>query len=176
MSHTELHCLSAYVAMRDGIRLAVSVWLANEKEFWKEKGTNKRPAVVVTTRYWRAMQLSEDKPEFQPYYAYAAYLWARGYVFVVADVRGTGASFGHREAEIFPAEVEDIGEIIDWVAQQEWCDGRVATTGTSYSANTTLHSLATVSLSGRAEGSSALKLGVCRAPDLERPCWLPNLQ
>jgi len=86
-------------------------------------------------------------------------LWSRGYVFVVADARGSGASFGTREGELASAEVEDIGEIIDWVAQQKWCDGRVATTGTSYTANSTVCSLATA--------SSALKLGVCRAPDFD---------
>ena len=167
MSYTELQCQSEYATMRDGIRLAVSIWLANSKDSDNGKNTDKRPAVVVSTRYWRAIALKQDKPEYQPYYPYAAYLWARGYVFVVVDSRGTGASFGHREAEIFPAEVEDIAEIIDWVAGQAWCDGRVATTGTSYTANTTLHSLAAVSLLGQAVGSSALKLGVCRAPDLD---------
>ena len=167
MSHTELNCRSEYVAMRDGIRLAVSTWLANDKAIGNEKHTDKHPAVVITTRYWRAMAFQQDDPKFQPFYSYASYLWARGYVLVVADARGTGASFGLREAEISPAEVNDIGEIIDWVAQQDWCDGRVATIGTSYTANTTLHSLATVSLLRRAECSPALKLGVCRAPDFD---------
>jgi len=105
------------------------------------------------------MAFKQDNPEFQPYYPYAAYFWSRGYVFVVADARGSGASFGIREGELAPAEVADIGEIINWVAQQAWCDGRVATTGTSYTANSTLCSLASA--------SSALKLGVCRAPDFD---------
>ena len=43
MSHTELHCRSEYVSMRDGIRLAVSTRLGKDM---------KRPAVVVTTRDW----------------------------------------------------------------------------------------------------------------------------
>ena len=155
MSHTTFKCRSEYVAMRDGIRLAVSTWLGKEYE----KNTDKRPAVLVTTRYWRAMAFQQDNLEFQTFYPYAAYFWARGYVFVVADARGTGASFGTREGELTPAEVEDIGELIDWVAQQDWCDGRVATTGTSYTANSTICSLAS--------DSSALKLGVCRAPDFD---------
>jgi len=159
MSHTELLCRSEYVAMRDGTRLAVSTWLANDKESDKEKNTDKHSAVLVTTRYWRAMAFKQDDPEFQPYYPYASYLWARGYVFVVADARGSGASFGTRGGELGSAEVEDIGEIIDWVAEQDWCDGRVATIGTSYTASTTVCSLASA--------SSALKLGVCRAPDFD---------
>jgi len=155
MSHTELNCQSEYVTMRDGIRLAVSSWLGKDEG----KHTDKRPAVMITTRYWRAMSFQQDNPEFQDYYLYASYLWTRGYVFVIVDARGSGASFGSREDELPPAEVDDIGEIIGWAAQQDWCDGRVATIGTSYMANTTLLSLGT--------GSSSLKLGVCRAPDFD---------
>ena len=155
MSCTELNCRSEYATMRDGIRLAVSAWLGKGND----KNTEKRSAVVITTRYWRAMAFQQDSPELQTFYPLASYLWARGYVLAVVDARGTGASFGTRESEISPAEVEDIGELIDWVAQQGWCDGRVATNGRSYTANTTLHSLAC--------GSSALKLGIGRAPDFD---------
>lgn len=159
MSHTKLACQSEYILMPDGTRLAVSTWLANDKNSDDDKSRDKCPAVVITTRYWRAMAFKQDDPAFQPFYPQASYFCARGYVFVVVDARGSGASFGRREAEASPAEVEDIGEVIDWVAQQEWCDGRVATIGTSYTAGTTVLSLATA--------SSALKLGVCRAPDFD---------
>ena len=159
MSNTVLNCHSEYVTMRDGVRLAVSTWLANDNDINNGKNTDKRPAVVITTRYWRAMALKQDNPEFQTFYPLAAYLWSRGYVLAVADARGTGASFGTREGEISSAEVVDIGELIDWVAQQDWCDGRVATNGRSYTANTALHSLAS--------GSTALKLSVGRASDFD---------
>lgn len=155
MSDIKIGCRSEYVLMRDGVRLAVSAWLG-------EAGTNSRtksPAILITTRYWRAMAFKEDNPEYQDHYPLAAFLWAKNYVLVVADARGTGASFGVREAETSATEVDDIGEVIDWAAQQDWCDGRVATVGTSYMANTTLLSLAT--------GSPALKIGVCRAPDFD---------
>jgi len=150
-----LICKSQYVPMRDGVRLALSFWLAQDET----KHRDKRPAVLVTTRYWRATLFQDDKPELQGAYPTAAYFLSQGYVLVIADARGSGASFGCREAEMAPAEVEDIGEVIDWVAQQDWCDGRVATTGTSYTASTTLYSLVTA--------PTALKLGVCRAPDLD---------
>ena len=159
MSHTELTCRSEYVVMHDGVRLAVSTWIDNDKDLNNEKHMNKRTAVLITTRYWRAMALKQDNPEFQPFYPLASYLWSQGYVLVISDVRGTGASFGCREIEIPLVETLDIGELIDWVSRQVWCNGEVATSGISYTANTTLHSLAT--------GSSALKLGVCRAPDFD---------
>ena len=141
--------------MPDGVRLAVSCWFVKKQQTIVDKC----PAVLVTTRYWRAMKFKRDKLDNQAYYPLANYLAIRGYVLVVCDARGTGASFGYRDAEISTAEVADIGEVIDWVAHQGWCDGRVATMGTSYTANTCLSSLVS--------NSSSLKVGVCRAPDFD---------
>lgn len=56
-----------------------------------------------------------------------------GYVQVVVDVRGTGASRGKWQI-LGPREQEDSVEIIDWVSEQEWCDGTVGLAGWSYSA------------------------------------------
>ena len=148
-------CKSEYVTMRDGIRLAVSIWLPLESRSKRVKYT----AVVTTTRYWRAAELRQDNSEFQLYYPFACYLLAHSYVLVAVDARGSGASFGYRESEYSPAEVEDIGEVIEWVGRQAWCDGRVATEGTSYTAQTTLCSLITA--------PPALKAAVCRAPDFD---------
>ena len=155
MNQTTLICKSEYVTMRDGIRLAVSIWLPSDL---RGKG-GKFPAILTTTRYWRATALLEDKLEIQTYYPFAYYLSSRDYILVTVDARGSGASFGCRDAEYSPAEVDDIGEIIEWIARQAWCDGRVATEGTSYTAQTALCSLVTA--------SSALKIAVCRAPDFD---------
>ena len=153
--NTSLICTSEYITLRDGVRLAVSSWLPGDEG---EK-IRKRPALVISTRYWRAQIFKRDNPELQPSYPSAVYFRSRGYILVIADARGSGASFGSRETEMSPTEIEDIGELIDWVAGQSWCDGRVATTGTSYTANTTLYSLVT--------SPSALKMAVCRAPDFD---------
>ncbi len=145
---------SSYVTMRDGVRLAVSVWLPEGVE-----PVMPRPAVLASTRYWRAMALREDKPEYQGSFLMASHLWARGYVLLVCDARGTGASFGSRVMELPPDEVADLGELIEWISVQPWCDGRVATTGTSYTANTTLMSCAS--------SPPPLKVGVARAMDFD---------
>jgi len=166
MSDMALSYKSDYVTMPDGVRLAVSVWAPAD-------ANAKNPTVLFTTRYWRAMSYQQDKPDYQQFYAFACYLMSRGYSLIVADARGSGASFGTRSAEIFPEEIDDIGEIIAWASEQAWCDGRVATTGTSYTANTTLASLISC--------PSPLKLGVCRAPDFDwyrhlfAPGGIPNL-
>ncbi|NDZ93689.1 CocE/NonD family hydrolase [Streptomyces sp. SID6673] len=56
-----------------------------------------------------------------------------GYVQIIVDVRGTGASQGKWQI-LGAREQQDSVEIIDWVAEQEWCNGAVGLAGWSYSA------------------------------------------
>lgn len=143
-----------YVVMPDGIRIAVSTWGLQSESY-----NQPLSAVLLVTRYWRTMAFTEHCPELQVHYPLAKVLSQHGYRLVVADARGTGASFGSRQAEVDQDEVNDIGELIKWISTQSWCDGNVATTGTSYAAITTLYSLVTA--------PSGLKVGVCRAPDFD---------
>jgi putative CocE/NonD family hydrolase len=119
---------SLYVPVADGIRLAIDVWLPVERTARGERvGTAFR-----ATRYHRAEQPPGPRPEEDSNHA-AGELWARaGFALVVADARGTGASFGSRTMELSPREVADYGELIDWVAAQSWSNGRVGVFGTSY--------------------------------------------
>jgi len=133
-----------YLTMRDGVRIAVDVWLPA-----KLARGERVPTIIRTTRYWRTAQRS---------------VWARGislrllehgragtgrgltaagYAVVLVDARGSGASFGTRPVEWSDDEVADTGQIIDWIVKQAWSDGRVGATGVSYEANTA--ELATVS-------------------------------
>jgi len=59
----------------------------------------------------------------------------RGYVQVFCNVRGTGKSGGEFD-HLGPGTAEDIYDAIEWLALQPWCDGQVATFGTSYFAMT----------------------------------------
>jgi putative CocE/NonD family hydrolase len=121
---------SRYVTVRDGTRLAVDVvWTTGAN-----KGELRRPAILMLTRYWRAFR-SQDQPIDPSTYATIAYFTAAGYAVVIADMRGTGASFGSRDTEFSDAEVDDYGDLIDWIAKERWSNGRVATLGTSYLGN-----------------------------------------
>lgn len=60
---------------------------------------------------------------------------------VIADARGTGASFGSRTAEWDDNEVADGADLVDWIIDQPWSDGRVATEGVSYEGGTAEHLL-----------------------------------
>lgn len=59
------------------------------------------------------------------------FLVRRGYVQVVANVRGTGKSGGKYDF-MGKQEIRDTYEVIEWVAKQLWCDGKVGTFGVSY--------------------------------------------
>lgn len=127
---------SLYVPMPDGVRLAVDVWLP--------AGTtagDRLPTVLETDRYWRARAYTggiKDNPNYQ-----IALPWnRRGYAYVFADLRGTGASFGTLTAELGSTMIGDVGSLADWIAAQPWSNGRVGVTGVSYSGDTAMLSLA----------------------------------
>jgi uncharacterized protein len=55
----------------------------------------------------------------------------RGYVHVLANVRGTGDS-GGTYPFLAPPEPQDGAEAVEWIARQPWCDGQVGMFGVSY--------------------------------------------
>ncbi len=55
----------------------------------------------------------------------------KGYAVVIADVRGTGNSEGCMEM-MGPLERQDAHDIVEWVAAQDWSDGKVGMQGVSY--------------------------------------------
>jgi uncharacterized protein len=127
---------SEYVPMLDGARLAVDVWLP--------AGTTagaRLPTVLEADRYWRAFAYTGGIKNNRNYYIAAPWN-ARGYAYVFADLRGTGASFGTLKAELGRQLVADVGSLADWVAAQPWSNGRVGVTGVSYSADMAIGSLA----------------------------------
>src|SRR5438874_1241324 len=60
----------------------------------------------------------------------AAYFASHGYVFALVDVRGRGNSGG--DFEPFAQEPHDGHDVVEWLAQQPFCDGKVAMWGGSY--------------------------------------------
>jgi len=123
---------SRYLAMRDGCRIALDVWLPQPAPGAPPAG--RVPAVLVITPYYRRFRLrAGGSGDAIPNAGkFVRYLVPRGYAVVVVDVRGTGASFGTRDAFRSPKEREDSREIADWVVAQPWSDGRIGATGISY--------------------------------------------
>lgn len=60
-----------------------------------------------------------------------AYWCARGYAICNPDIRGVAASDG--DSVLWDRqEGEDAYDLIEWLAEQQWCTGRVGMSGTSY--------------------------------------------
>jgi len=125
---------SLYLEMRDGVKIAVDVYLP--------KGLTpdeKLPTILYQTRYWRRINFRWPAsmftgkfplPELKEYEKFVCH----GYAVVNYDVRGSGASFGHRIHPWSPAEIGDGAEVVDWISEQPWSNGKVGATGISYSA------------------------------------------
>lgn len=122
---------SLYVPMRDGIKIAIDVWLPETLEPKKEI-----PAVMYCTRYWRAADIVGATVEMDQNYERANKVNSAGYAYVLVDARGTGASYGTRAYEYNVEEVKDFGEIADWIIDQPWSNGKVGAFGVSYSGTT----------------------------------------
>lgn len=124
---------SMYITMRDGVNLAADLYLPIGSD-----PREKIPTILYLTRYVRSFEakfpfniLTKSvfgqikRKEIQFFTSY-------GYAVVVVDVRGTGASFGTRSMEFSPEEIADGKEIVDWIIDHPWSNGKVGTTGISY--------------------------------------------
>jgi uncharacterized protein len=103
------------IPMRDGIELAADVYLPVE-------GSRPAPAIVQSTPY--------DKSNAAFFDAEARFFQSHGYAVVIHDVRGRGKSEGEWRA--FVNDGKDGHDVVEWVAAQPWCNGKVGTTGLSY--------------------------------------------
>jgi putative CocE/NonD family hydrolase len=99
--------------MRDGVEIAADVLLPQGEGPW--------PAVVNRTPYVRGRNLRPTS-------------WQRlvdqDYVFVAVDQRGRGDSGGTFTP--FVHDADDGHDVIEWVAAQPWCTGKVGMVGGSY--------------------------------------------
>ena len=55
-----------------------------------------------------------------------------GYAAIRVDIRGSGESEGVLLGEYLKQEQDDAVEVIEWIASQPWCDGRVGMMGKSW--------------------------------------------
>ncbi|WP_319432596.1 CocE/NonD family hydrolase [Mycobacterium sp. RTGN5] len=116
------------VAMRDGVTLLTDVH--------RPDADGKYPALIAASPYPRQMQDLGAPAGFIE--AGATDFWVpRGYVHVIANVRGTGGS-GGTFGFFDPQERQDMFDLVEWAAAQPWCDGNVGMIGISYFAMTQL--------------------------------------
>jgi uncharacterized protein len=136
-SNGTFHRTSQYLTMRDGVKIAVDVYLPADL-----KPGHTIPTLLHQTRYWRAIEyrwlvsaFKDDGPRGL-IGSYAKRFLQQGYAWVDVDVRGSGASFGNRPIAYSPEEIKDGAEIVDWIIAQPWSNGKVGAMGISYSGGT----------------------------------------
>ncbi len=123
---------SFYVEMRDGVRIAIDVWLPDGAT-----AQSRLPTIMRATRYWRARDVQDGTWQDDRNFAEAEKFNGAGFALVLVDARGSGASFGFRPFELAEEEVRDYDEIADWIVDQPWSNQRVGAYGVSYAGNTT---------------------------------------
>jgi len=118
--------MSYYIPMRDGVGIALSLWFPGGAPTEQEA-----PTVLVQTRYGRARVFGDPESPW----TYQRLLDA-GYTVAIIDTRGSTASFGPREVDIGPDEVQDMDEVVAHLASRPWSNGQVFAMGVSYMADT----------------------------------------
>ena len=127
---------SLYVRVRDGTRLALDYYVP---ALDGAEETESLPVVWQFTPYGRC---SCRDGAIRPGGSHLETFLRNGYIVAGAEVRGTGASFGIREATNTPCDQRDGRDINEWIYRQPWCDGHIGMFGGSYVGQTVLSTLA----------------------------------
>jgi hypothetical protein len=132
------------VTMSDGVQLAVDVYRPTLSSGANAPG--RFPVVLSQTPYGkRSVVTTQSMGQGMGGDGYYPYLVQRGYIGVVADVRGSGSSGG--DFSLFgPRERQDGVELADWASRLPSSTGRVGLAGSSYVG---LNQLFTAALCGR---------------------------
>jgi putative CocE/NonD family hydrolase len=119
---------AAYVPVADGTRLAVTWYLPAQGPavtlfpvlLWYMPG-HRENIDPRTGEIRPGMDLQE-----------LAFLTAHGYAVAIAEMRGSGASFGFRVLDRGPQIGLDGRDLVNWLAAQPWSTGEVGMIGVSY--------------------------------------------
>ncbi|MBP1698304.1 MAG: hypothetical protein H6Q41_3492 [Deltaproteobacteria bacterium] len=119
---------SISIPMSDGIHI--------DADIFRPDSTERFPAILGIHQYDKELQSAPIFPtgfnmangpvEAGDYNFYVR----RGYAQMIANIRGSGKS-GGSYLNYGPREVQDTFEVIEWIANQPWCDGNVGMFGVS---------------------------------------------
>lgn len=113
--------LDVRIETRDGVGLSTDIYRPADPET-NEPIEEPRPVILDRTPYDK----TGGRLRHGEWYA------SRGYVIAIQDVRGRFDSEG--DFYINANEAEDGADTVEWLAEQDYCDGQVVTLGTSYGA------------------------------------------
>ncbi len=107
-----------WIPLRDGRRLAAKLWLPHDDA--------PAPAILEYLPYRKRDGTAPRDETTHPVFADA------GYACIRVDISGTGDSEGAFDDEYSEQELSDGEEILEWVANQNWCDGKIGMIGISW--------------------------------------------
>ena len=111
---------TVWIPVDDGVRLAARIWRPVTSD------AQPVPAVLEMIPYRRRDLTAERDSIHHPYLA------GHGYACVRVDLRGSGDSEGVLTDEYLDRELRDAEQVLAWLADQPWCDGRTGMMGISW--------------------------------------------
>lgn len=120
----QLHNIIEHADLRiplpDGTVLSARVWMPEDSD------RQPVPAILEYLPYRKSDGTAARDQIMHPYFA------ERGYVCLRVDARGCGDSEGLFDDEYSEQELQDGVAIIEWIAAQPWCIGKVGMQGISW--------------------------------------------
>ena len=135
-----------WIPMPDGVRLSARIWRPDEADAV--------PAVLEYIPYRKRDLVRLRDERNHPFLA------KNGYACLRVDMRGSGDSEGHMPDMYSQHELDDARHVIDWIASQPWCNGRVGMFGTSWGG--------TASLQASVNAPEALKAVLANCATVDR--------
>jgi uncharacterized protein len=146
------------IPMRDGVHLTADIY--------RPDNNTKVPTLLALSHYGKELQALSLTlpPQARPSIMWDGSIEAgdirnivsHGYGHVITDMRGTGGSEGELCGNYDlggQGGGKDIYDIVEWIAQQPWCNGNIGMVGISY--------FATIQILGAAEAPPHLKAIFC---------------
>jgi len=109
-----------WIPVRDGTRLAARLW----KPIWADD--DPVPGVLEMIPYRKRDLTAQRDSIHHPYMA------GHGYACLRVDLRGSGDSEGVLADEYLEQELQDVEDVLAWMAAQPWCTGRTGIIGISW--------------------------------------------
>ncbi len=116
---------NVFVEMRDGVRVAVDIY--------RPDAPGEFPALYASSPYQKDLYHLPAVPTFHMRETNdIEWFVSRGYVYVNHDIRGTGKSVEGQWQWHSMEERWDHYDLIEWIARQDFCTGKVGMIGESY--------------------------------------------
>src|SRR5690625_3585481 len=109
-----------WIPMSDGTRLAGRLWRPASSD------DDAVPGILEFIPYRKRDLTAVRDSIHHPYMA------GHGYACLRVDLRGSGESEGVLTDEYLEQELDDAEEILAWMADQPWCNGRTGMMGISW--------------------------------------------